>query len=91
MNETRDLTDPVRPKGFGLPLSRRRLVIAAIAATGAGMALNWGWLTAIGAAPLILSFAPCAVMCAAGYCVMCKSKGHDAWKMPNDAANGWSD
>ena len=69
MTETPDLANPTRPAGFRLPLGRRGLVIAAMAIIGAGTALNWGWLTAIGAAPLILSLAPCAVMCATGYCV----------------------
>ncbi|UWQ43983.1 hypothetical protein K3718_21725 (plasmid) [Leisingera aquaemixtae] len=91
MPDTPDLTNPTRSPGFRLPLGRRGLVIAALAVLGAGMALNWGWLTAIGAAPLILSLAPCAVMCAAGYCVMCKSKDCDARKTPRDAASGWSD
>ena len=40
-----------------------------IGVIGTGMILNWGWLTAIGAAPLILSLAPCAVMCALGLCM----------------------
>jgi hypothetical protein len=39
-----------------------------------GLALNWGWLTAVGAAPVILSLAPCAIMCALGLCAM-KIKG----------------
>ena len=84
MTDTTELTPQARPAGFRLPLGRRGLVIAAMAIIGAGMALNWGWLTAIGAAPLILSLAPCAVMCATGYCVMCKSKGCDAGKSPAD-------
>jgi hypothetical protein len=74
MTETPDLPPQTRPAGFRLPLGRRGLVITAMTITGAGMALNWGWLTAIGAAPLILGLAPCAVMCATGYCVMRKSK-----------------
>ncbi|EYD71462.1 hypothetical protein Lokhon_03111 [Limimaricola hongkongensis DSM 17492] len=44
-------------------------MLVALAVIGTGMALNWGWLTAIGAAPLILSFAPCAAMCALGLCM----------------------
>lgn len=50
-------------------LSRRGWMLVALAIIGASMALNWGWLTAIGAAPLILSFAPCAAMCALGLCM----------------------
>ena len=33
------------------------------------MAFNWSWLTAVGAAPIILSFAPCAAMCGLGLCM----------------------
>ena len=52
-------------------LRDRRVQIAlAIAVVGVGAALNWGWLVAIGAAPLLLSLAPCAVMCALGVCMM---------------------
>lgn len=36
----------------------------------AGAAFNWGWLVAIGVAPLLLAFAPCAAMCALGLCAM---------------------
>ncbi|EAQ04601.1 hypothetical protein OB2597_04945 [Pseudooceanicola batsensis HTCC2597] len=50
-------------------LGRRGWILVALAVIGTGMALNWGWLTAIGAAPLILSFAPCAAMCALGLCM----------------------
>ncbi len=35
-----------------------------------GLSLNWGWLVAVGAAPVILSLAPCAIMCAVGLCGM---------------------
>ncbi len=46
---------------------RRALILLAVAALGVGAALNWGWLVAIGVAPLLLVFAPCAVMCALGH------------------------
>jgi hypothetical protein len=36
----------------------------------AAIALNWGWLVAMGIAPLLLAFAPCAAMCAFGLCAM---------------------
>lgn len=57
-----------------LPLGRRELILAAAALIGAGMALNWGWLSAVGAAPLILALAPCAAMCAVGLCMKGGSK-----------------
>lgn len=50
-------------------LGRRGWMMAALAVVGTGTVFNWGWLTAIGAAPLILSLAPCAAMCALGLCM----------------------
>ena len=47
----------------------RRTLIRSAALIGGGMALNWGWLAAVGAAPLILALAPCAVMCGLGLCM----------------------
>jgi len=52
---------------------RRGLIIAGIAVVAAGLALGWNWLTAIGAAPIILALAPCAAMCAVGACAMMKA------------------
>ncbi len=46
---------------------RRALIVLAVVALGVGAALNWGWLVAIGVAPLLLVFAPCAAMCALGH------------------------
>jgi hypothetical protein len=48
---------------------RRGLIILTIAALGTGLAFNWSWLVAIGVAPLLISLAPCAVMCALGLCM----------------------
>jgi hypothetical protein len=48
---------------------RRGVILLAVAALGAGAALNWGWLVAIGVAPILLSLAPCAAMCALGLCM----------------------
>ena len=53
---------------------RRALILLTVAALAAGVALNWGWLVAMGVAPLLLVFAPCAAMCALGLC-MNKAKG----------------
>ncbi|MBA3325617.1 MAG: hypothetical protein H0T41_10300 [Rhodobacteraceae bacterium] len=69
MTDTPDLIPTTRSIGLRIPFGRRGLLIAALMVIAAGMALNWTWLTAIGAAPLILSLAPCAVMCAAGLCM----------------------
>lgn len=49
--------------------SRRGLLLIAAAAVGGGLAANWGWMIAIGAAPLILGLLPCAAMCALGTCM----------------------
>ena len=48
---------------------RRALIAVGIAAAGGGLTLNWSWLTAIGVAPILLSIAPCAAMCALGLCM----------------------
>ena len=60
---------------------RRGLVIGGIAVVGTGLALGWNWLTAIGAAPIILALAPCAAMCAVGACAM--MKGNSAATAPS--------
>ena len=71
---------------------RRGLVIGGIAIVAAGLYLSWGWLAAIGAAPIILSLAPCAAMCAIGACSMMKgnsscAKGTAAPPAPAPEAN----
>lgn len=48
---------------------RRGLIVLTVAALGAGAFLNWGWLVAAGIAPLLLTLAPCAAMCALGLCM----------------------
>ena len=50
--------------------TRNRLMMAGGAVAVGGLALNWGWLTAIGAAPILLAVAPCGIMCAVGLCAM---------------------
>jgi len=52
-------------------LVRSRLVIAAVGlgVTAVAAAWQWSWLVAIGAAPLLLSVAPCAAMCGLGLCM----------------------
>lgn len=49
---------------------RQPLVLIAAAALiiGAGLYLNWPAIVGLGIAPLILTFAPCALMCAVGLC-----------------------
>lgn len=72
MAHTTDLV-PGR-RALRMPFGMRGWLLVAFALISVGAALNWGWLTAIGLAPLILAFAPCAVMCAAGLCMMSGSK-----------------
>lgn len=83
MPETTPMPTTRWPALLRLPLGRRGLTLATLVLIGAGLALNWGWLTAVGAAPLILSLAPCAVMCGLGLCMMggsksCASKSNPA-------------
>jgi hypothetical protein len=46
----------------------RGLIALAVVLLVAAMALNWSWLVAVGIAPLLVAFAPCAAMCALGLC-----------------------
>ena len=57
---------------------RRGLVIGGLVIVAAGLALGWNWLSAIGVAPIILSLAPCAAMCAVGACAMMKGNSTGA-------------
>lgn len=50
--------------------SRFGLLAIAALALGLGAYSSWGWLVAAGIAPLLLTFAPCAAMCALGLCSM---------------------
>ncbi len=49
--------------------SPRALAVGGIALAGAGLALGWEWLAAVGALPVLLSLLPCAAMCALGLCM----------------------
>ena len=59
----RSVTRQLLGNRFGL------LAIAALV-LGLGAYSSWGWLVAIGVAPLLLAVAPCAAMCALGMCTM---------------------
>ena len=50
--------------------TRNRLMIAGGVLLFGGAFFNWGWLVAIGVAPILLAVAPCAIMCALGLCMM---------------------
>lgn len=59
------------------------LVIAVVAVvTGLGLYLNWPTIAALGLAPLVLTFAPCALMCALGVCGMTTRKNSPDSKRP---------
>lgn len=74
MTDLSDVTPAARAWGMAFPFGRRGLILTAMAVIGAGAWLNWGWLAAIGAAPLLLAVAPCAVMCGLGLCMIGGSK-----------------
>lgn len=74
MSETQNLISAAHPAGWRIPFGRRGLILIAMVVIGAGLWLNWGWAVAIGAAPLILALAPCAVMCGLGLCMKGGSK-----------------
>lgn len=71
---------------------RRGWVLLALVVVGAALVLNWGWLAAIGVAPLLLALAPCAAMCALGLCMnksggkSCSKSSSDGKQAANDAA-----
>lgn len=66
---------------------RRGLILLSVAALGLAMALNWGWLAAVGIAPLLLALAPCAAMCALGLC-MSKMGNQSGPTQSNSGAQG---
>ena len=51
-------------------LANWKLLLALTAvALSVGAGLNWSWLAAAGIAPIILTLAPCVVMCALHLCM----------------------
>ena len=48
---------------------RRGLLFPGIALAVVGVATSWGWLAAVGVAPVLVALAPCALMCALGVCM----------------------
>lgn len=60
-----------RKSTIGRWIARPRILIpVGIAIVGAGLALNWGWLAAVGVAPILIALLPCAAMCALGLCML---------------------
>lgn len=62
---------------------RTGLIVVAVAALGLAAYSGWGWLVAAGIAPLLLTLAPCAVMCALGLCI----KGGKSKNQNDDVAS----
>jgi len=58
------------------------LVASAALIIGAGLYLNWPAVVTLGLAPLILTIAPCALMCALGLCAMSGNKNRTVGKPP---------
>jgi hypothetical protein len=77
-----DLTHTIR-RYLG---NRRLLLAAAILALVAGAALNWGWLVALGIAPVLLSLLPCLIMCGLGVGCM-KMMSGSGEKPPGQSGN----
>jgi hypothetical protein len=69
--QTMTFLPALRPPSLMPYLGRNRFVIGAaiLAAVAAAAAWQWSWLIAIGVAPLLISVAPCAAMCALGLCM----------------------
>lgn len=63
---------------------RRGIILLALAAAGVGLYLGWGWLAAVGLAPLLLALAPCAAMCALGLCMKGGGKSCSTDPKPGD-------
>jgi hypothetical protein len=59
------------------------LVASGALIIGAGLYLNWPAVVTLGLAPFILTFAPCALMCALGLCAMSGSKNKTDGKPPS--------
>ncbi|MGP8124138.1 MAG: hypothetical protein ACLP8B_26920 [Xanthobacteraceae bacterium] len=70
MKTSTSILTHVGPTRMALVLRRRgALIVAGLVILAAGLAIGWPWLSAIGAAPILISLAPCAAMCALGLCM----------------------
>lgn len=67
--------------------SRTGLVVLVTGGLAAAAYFNWGWLVAVGLAPIILLVAPCGAMCAMGLCMrgQQKASGPDQPVQPDDS------
>ena len=69
-------------------LGTRGLILLGVLAVAAIGYSNWGWLVAIGLAPIILGALPCAAMCAMGLCMMPKRNAPAPSAPANDQPAG---
>ena len=67
---------------------RTGIIVAGAAALGVSAFFNWGWLVAIGVAPLLLTALPCAAMCALGLCMKGGSKPSGDGQTPQGTSAG---
>ena len=75
---TQDVIHAVRYwlHGLGQRIGGRRgLIAATVLVIGLGLAFNWGWLVAVGLAPILIAVLPCVAMCGIGLCCMGKGAG----------------
>ena len=65
---------------------RQPIFMVAVTAVvlGLGLYLNWPTIVALGLAPLILTFAPCVLMCALGFCGMTARKNRSDSNPPTE-------
>ena len=62
-----------------MSLWRKPIVWVSLAAlVVAGLALNWNWLVAVGALPILIGVVPCLAMCAFHLCSMGKGGKSDS-------------
>jgi hypothetical protein len=83
---------PMRSTRLGWGGRRTWIALAAILLVG-GAALSWSWLVAAGIAPLLLTLAPCAAMCALGLCMNGSNAGkyQDTEATPAQLTSGGHD
>lgn len=88
MNACCDSTGTTRRSGWRRFVTPRIGIVAGLVViAGLGLALGgWGWLVAAGLAPIILSLAPCLVMCGLGVCMMGMNKSKATAAPALDAA-----
>lgn len=69
---------------------RRGWLVFAVVLLSVAAFFSWGWLAALGVAPVLLALAPCAAMCALGLCMnkMAGNSGTSASKTVERAAQG---